>query len=236
MNSIIRLDNVWKIYRVGPGVPALRGIELSVAEGQYLAVTGPSGSGKSTILNILGCLDRPTNGRYLLGGQDVSHLSDNELSEVRNLRIGFVFQSFNLIPWMTVAQNIEVPLVYQGTPHGDRRRRSTELAERVGLGQRLDHRPAELSGGQRQRVAIARALANDPLVVLADEPTGNLDTRTGEDIMAVFEELNGRGCTIVMVTHEDHIAAHAERTVDIRDGLIESDVTNPQRRIENESA
>ncbi len=234
-HPIIQLSDVWKIYPIGPGVPALRGIELTVRAGQYIAITGPSGSGKSTMLNILGCLDKPTSGRYFLGGQDVSHMSDNELSQIRNLRIGFVFQSFNLIPWMTVAQNIEVPLVYQGTSRADRHRISAELAARVGLEHRLDHRPTELSGGQRQRIAIARALANDPLVILADEPTGNLDSRTGQEIMSIFDDLNRRGCTIVAVTHEDHIAAHAERMVAIGDGLIESDVATTPKRSTNES-
>jgi putative ABC transport system ATP-binding protein len=228
MESIIRLESVTKTYPIGPGVTALDSVELVVPEGQYIAVMGPSGSGKSTMLNLLGCLDRPTSGHYFLGGEDVSTFSDNRLSDVRNRKIGFVFQSFNLIAWMTVLQNIELPLFYQGLSRRQRYTKSAELAEMVGLGNRLDHRPSQLSGGQMQRVAIARSLSNDPLVLLADEPTGNLDTQTGEEIMEIFSDLNSRGKTLLMVTHEPHIAACAERRISLRDGQIESDLI--QRR------
>ena len=229
MEPVIRLDSVTKTYHVGLGVTALDSVTLSVPEGQYVAIMGSSGSGKSTLLNLLGCLDRPTSGSYYLGGNDVSTFSDNRLSETRNGRLGFVFQSFNLIPWMTVTQNIAIPLFYRGTPRRKRRHKSAELAEMVGLGERRDHRPFELSGGQMQRVAIARALSNDPLVLLADEPTGNLDTQTGEEIMEVFAELGARGKTIIMVTHESHIAQHAERIINLRDGRIQSDVMNDKK-------
>jgi len=226
MEPVIRLESVTKTYHVGLGITALDSIELSVPEGQYVAIMGSSGSGKSTMLNLLGCLDRPTSGKYYLGGDDVSTFSDNRLSETRKGRLGFIFQSFNLIPWMTVTQNIALPLFYRGTPRRKRRRKSAELAEMVGLGQRLGHRPFELSGGQMQRVAIARALSNDPLVLLADEPTGNLDTQTGVEIMEVFAELSARGKTIIMVTHESHIAAYADRVITLQDGRITTDVMN----------
>ncbi len=229
MEPVIRLESVTKTYHVGLGVTALDNVELSIPEGQYIAIMGSSGSGKSTMLNLLGCLDRPTSGKYYLGGDDVSTFSDNRLSETRNGRLGFVFQSFNLVPWMTVTQNIEIPLFYRGTPRRKRRRMSAELAEVVGLGERLDHRPFELSGGQMQRVAIARALSNDPLVLLADEPTGNLDTQTGEEIMDVFAELSARGKTIIMVTHEPHIAEHADRVITLQDGRIKADVMNDKK-------
>jgi len=225
MAELVRLDNLWKVYHVGStAVPALRGVTLSICEGEYVAVMGASGSGKSTMLNLLGCLDRPSGGQYFLGDQDVSKLTDNELSDVRNERIGFVFQSFNLIQQLTILQNIEVPLFYQGLPRSQRHPRSLGLAEAVGLGDRIHHRPRELSGGQQQRVAIARSLANDPLVLLADEPTGNLDTTTSNEILALFDELHQRGRTIIMVTHEDHVAAHTERVITLRDGRVESDV------------
>lgn len=226
MRELVNLENLWKVYPVGPGVRALMGVNLRITEGEYVAIMGPSGSGKSTLLNLLGCLDRPTGGRYLLGDQDVSTLSDNQLSEVRNRRIGFVFQSFNLIQQLTVIENIEVPLFYSGLPRRLRHPRSREMADLVGLTDRLFHRPAELSGGQQQRVAVARALANDPLILLADEPTGNLDTHTSTEIMVLFDELHSRGRTIIMVTHETHVAVHAQRTIHMRDGEIESDIRN----------
>ena len=223
MKELVNLEDLWKIYPVGPGVQALKGVNLRITEGEYVAIMGPSGSGKSTMLNLLGCLDRPTRGRYRLGDQDVSTLSDNELSEVRNRRIGFVFQSFNLIQQLTVVENIEVPLFYRGLPRRLRHPRSREMADLVGLGDRLYHKPAELSGGQQQRVALARALVNDPLILLADEPTGNLDTHTSTEIMVLLDELHSRGRTIIMVTHESHVAVHAERAIHMRDGQIESD-------------
>lgn len=226
--SLIELENIVKMYAIGGGVYALRGLNLSVEQGQYVAIMGHSGSGKSTMLNVLGCLDRPTSGRYLLSGEDVSSMDDNNLSAVRNYKLGFVFQSFNLIPQMSILENIEVPLFYQGVPRGQRRRRSHELAEMVGLGNRVSHKPKELSGGQQQRVAIARALANDPLVLLADEPTGNLDSRTSKEILALFADLHARGRTIIMVTHEDDVAAHAGRVVMLHDGLVQSDRMNEQ--------
>ncbi|MBC8471857.1 MAG: ABC transporter ATP-binding protein [Planctomycetes bacterium] len=229
MEPVIHLESVTKTYCVGLGVTALDNVELVVPEGQYVAVMGSSGSGKSTMLNLLGCLDRPTSGKYYLGGDDVSTFSDNRLSETRNTRLGFIFQSFNLIPWMTVTQNIEIPFFYKGISRRKRNRKSAELAEMVGLGQRMDHRPAELSGGQMQRVAIARALSNDPLVLLADEPTGNLDTDTGNEIMEVFSDLSARGKTIIMVTHESHIAEHADRVVTLKDGRIEADIMNSRK-------
>lgn len=231
MEPVIRLESVTKTYHVGLGVTALDDVDLVVPEGQYVAIMGTSGSGKSTMLNLLGCLDRPTIGKYFLGGDDVSTFSDNQLSEIRNRRLGFIFQSFNLIPWMTVVQNIAIPLFYRGVPRRKRHRKSAELAEMVGLGDRQRHRPFELSGGQIQRVAIARALSNDPLVLLADEPTGNLDTKTGEEIMEVFADLNGRGRTIIMVTHEPEIAAHANRVITLKDGKIESDVMNDEKEL-----
>ena len=204
-------------------VPALRGVNLSFERGDFIALMGPSGSGKSTLLNILGCLDRPTSGRYILAGRDVSQLSDDELSEIRGRYLGFIFQSYNLIPQYTVVENIEVPLLYQGRLDAQTRRRCIELAHMVGLGDRLHHRPTQLSGGQQQRVAIARALVNDPEIILADEPTGNLDSKTSEEIMQLLCALNEAGRTIIMVTHENDIAAWARRVVRLRDGRVESD-------------
>ena len=204
-------------------VLALRGVDLAFEEGEYVAICGHSGSGKSTLMNILGCLDRPTSGRYFIEGRDVSRLTDDELSDIRGLRIGFVFQNFNLIPQLTVLENLEVPLFYQGVPRRERAHRAHVLAESVGLAEREQHRPMELSGGQQQRVAIARALINDPVIILADEPTGNLDTVTGQAILQVFDQLHERGKTIVMITHEPDVAARTQRIVTLRDGLILSD-------------
>jgi putative ABC transport system ATP-binding protein len=224
MTLALQVENLRKDYVLkGETVRALRGVTFEVADGEYMAVMGPSGSGKSTLLNLLGCLDRPTAGSYYLGDRNVARLSDNQLSEVRAGNIGFVFQSYNLIPQLTVVENIEVPLYYLGRLNPANRRRCRELAALVGLGDRLNHRPAELSGGQQQRVAIARSLANDPFFVLADEPTGNLDTSTAEEVLALFQELNDRGKTIILVTHENEVAARVQRVLRLRDGLIESD-------------
>ncbi len=224
-SPIVQFDNVRKHYHMGPvTVEALRGVSLTITPGDYISVMGPSGCGKSTLLNLLGCLDRPTSGRYCLGEQDVSQMDDDELSAVRGTRIGFVFQSYNLIQQLTVVENIEVPLYYQGRPETESRELARELAARVGLESRLEHKPFELSGGQQQRVAIARALVNDPLVVLADEPTGNLDSSSGEEILRLFDELNRQGKTLIMVTHDTNIAQHSQRTIRLRDGEIESDV------------
>ena len=223
---LARLDELVKVYRK-PGsavaVTALRGITVEFAQGEYVAICGHSGSGKSTLLNILGCLDRPTAGRYLLGGQDVSQLNDDELSEIRGRRLGFVFQNFNLIQQLTVLENLEVPLFYQGVPPRERTERATRLIERVELTDRMHHRPMELSGGQQQRVAIARSLVNDPLLILADEPTGNLATTTGEVILDLFDQLHGEGKTILMVTHEVDVAARCSRVVTLRDGHVIGD-------------
>ncbi len=226
--SLAQLIDLTKTYHMGADiiVEALRGVDLDIEEGEYIAVMGPSGSGKSTLLNLIGCLDRPTGGRYILGGQDVSRLSDAELSEVRGRRIGFVFQSFNLIPQLTALDNIEVPLFYQGVHRRQRRRRSQELADRVGLGARARHKPMELSGGEQQRVAIARALSNDPLILLADEPTGNLDSVTGREILGLFDDLSARGRTLIVVTHDEAIAARTHRTVQMADGKIVNHTSN----------
>lgn len=204
-------------------VEALKGVDLDIPHGQYLAIMGSSGSGKSTLMNLLGCLDRPTSGAYVLDGVDVATLPDDELSAVRGRQIGFVFQAFNLISELTVVENVEVPLFYQRLPAPERRARAVESLQRVGLGERLGHRPSQLSGGQQQRVAIARALVTNPAILMADEPTGNLDTATGESILALFEALHQQGLTLIMVTHDDRIAGRCERVVRLRDGSVESD-------------
>jgi len=212
-------------------VHALRGVTFDIPEGDYVAIMGPSGSGKSTLLNLLGCLDRPSYGSLFLGDTDAAQLDDDGLSEIRATRIGFVFQSFNLIQQLTVLENIEVPLSYQPNFTGDSTARCQKLANRVGLGDRLDHRPMQLSGGQQQRVAIARSLVNDPFFILADEPTGNLDSVTTSDILHLFHELNEEGRTIILVTHEDEVAAHAKRIIRLRDGVLQSDIRNTHRII-----
>jgi len=222
--NIVCLEEITRTYQMGAvSVFALRGINLVFKQGEYIAIMGPSGCGKSTLLNVLGCLDRPSSGKYYLGGLDVSTLSDDELSAIRGARVGFVFQSYNLIQQLTVVENIEVPLYYQGVSEKKSRERSLYLAELVGLGERIHHRPTELSGGQQQRVAIARALANDPLLILADEPTGNLDTVSGKEILEVFDDLHQQGKTLVLVTHSDEVAERAQRVIRLRDGRVEYD-------------
>ena len=221
-----------KIYRMGDvEVPALRGISLSIAAGEFLAVMGASGSGKSTFMNLIGCLDRPTRGSYLLNGRDVSRLSRDQLARVRGEQIGFVFQGFNLLARTTAVENVELPLLYQGVGSRERQRRAAEALERVGLGDRLEHTSAQLSGGQQQRVAIARALVNRPALLLADEPTGNLDSRTSIEVMSIFQELNEQGLTVLLVTHESDIAEHARRVVTFKDGVVLSDVPLGRRRL-----
>lgn len=221
---LIKTENVKKVYEVGvQRIEAVAGVDLEIDQNEYVAVMGPSGSGKSTFMNILGCLDTPSDGRYWLNGREVSNLSDDDLAYIRNKEIGFVFQTFNLLPRATALQNVELPLIYGGVPAAERRSRAAEALDRVGLTERATHRPNELSGGQRQRVAIARALVNRPSIILADEPTGNLDSRTGEEIMQVFDAIHRAGNTIVMVTHEEHIAKHSKRVIKLLDGRIEID-------------
>jgi putative ABC transport system ATP-binding protein len=221
---MIDIDNITKDYVMGEEtVRALRGVSLKIHRNEYIAIMGPSGSGKSTLMNMLGCLDTPTSGRYEFNGKNVAEMNDDELAAIRNREIGFVFQTFNLLPRSTSLRNVELPLIYAGIDSETREQRAAEVLADVGLGDRIHHKPNELSGGQRQRVAVARALVNRPSIILADEPTGNLDSKTGEEIMALFEDLYQRGNTIILVTHERDIAAHARRTVHLRDGLIESD-------------
>jgi putative ABC transport system ATP-binding protein len=227
-NIIIDIEHISKVYEMGvEKVYALRDVSLKIHKNEYLAIMGPSGSGKSTLMNILGCLDTPTAGKYLFTDTDVSELFDHELAEIRNKEIGFVFQTFNLLPRATSLKNVELPLVYAGISSGKRHDIAQKTLEDVGLGDRITHKPNELSGGQRQRVAIARALVNDPAIILADEPTGNLDSKTGQEIMILFRELWKKGNTIILVTHEEEVARHAHRIVRLRDGLIEEDIDNP---------
>ncbi len=227
---LISIRDLHRVYQVGTEeVHALNGVSLDIAPNEYLAIMGPSGSGKSTLMNILGCLDTPSRGSYRFKDQEIAALSDDELARIRNREIGFVFQTFNLLPRADALHNVELPLVYAGSRHEERRRRAKEALELVGLGDRMKHRPNELSGGQRQRVAIARALVNRPSIILADEPTGNLDTATGEEIMVAFGRIWEQGNTVILVTHEADIAAHAHRVVRMRDGRIESDLPSPGR-------
>jgi putative ABC transport system ATP-binding protein len=219
---LIDVRSLVKTYEIGEiQVNALCGVDVQIDENEYVAIMGPSGSGKSTLMNILGCLDTPTSGEYQFGGELVSKMNDDQLAEIRNRRIGFVFQTFNLLPRANALHNVELPLIYAGLTSAKRREQAKYALERVGLGDRMHHKPNELSGGQRQRVAIARALVNNPSIILADEPTGNLDSKTGEEIMAILGELNQQGNTIILVTHDEHIASHARRIVRLRDGLVE---------------
>ena len=228
---LIEAHDLWKTYRMGTeSVHALRGVSVEIARGEFVAIMGPSGSGKSTLMNLLGCLDTPTSGTYLLNEKNVSRMNDDELARIRNKEIGFVFQTFNLLARATALQNIELPLIYGGVKAGERERRAIDAVRIVELEDRMNHRPNELSGGQCQRVAIARALVNEPSLLLADEPTGNLDTKTGVEIMAIFEHLFERGNTILIVTHEAEVAAHAHRVIHIRDGGIEKDERQTRAR------
>lgn len=228
MNSIISVRNLVKTYQMGINVVnALQGVNLEIVKNEYVALMGPSGSGKSTLMNLIGCLDTPTSGEYVLNGSNVSTMDDGELAAIRNKEIGFIFQTFNLLPRLTALDNVALPLVYAGLSRAERTEKAKHVLESVGLGDRMDHRPNELSGGQRQRVAVARALVNDPSIILADEPTGNLDSKTSYEIIGLFEEIHALGNTIVLVTHEPDIAEFAHRIVKMRDGKIESDVLNP---------
>lgn len=227
-NDVIHLENIHKSYFMGKqAVPVLKGINLTIARNEYVSLMGPSGSGKSTLMNILGCLDTPTSGTYILNGKDVSSMGDDELAAVRNVEIGFVFQQFNLLPRLTAWENVAVPLIYAGVNKKEREERARDMLKKVGLGEREHHKPNELSGGQSQRVAIARALINNPSLILADEPTGNLDSRTSVEIMDLFGQIHSNGNTVVLVTHEEDIANHTHRIVRVRDGVIETDHINP---------
>jgi len=227
MGNIIKIRNIIRDFQLGQEtVHVLKGIDLDIEKGEYVAIMGPSGSGKSTLMNLLGCLDTPTSGTYVLNGKDVSQMSDDELADIRNKEIGFVFQTFNLLPRTTALDNVALPMVYAGVSKKERTARAEEVLTDVGLADRMDHRPNQLSGGQRQRVAVGRALINKPSIILADEPTGNLDSKTGVEIMNLFENIHKAGNTIIVVTHEEEIAQHAQRVIRLRDGMIESDTRN----------
>jgi len=232
MSSIIEISNLKRDFALGNQiVKVLKGIDLNVNKNEYVALMGPSGSGKSTLMNLIGCLDTPTSGKYVLNNKDVSELTDDELAEIRNQEIGFVFQTFNLLPRSTALDNVSLPLVYAGLDKSSRDRRATEVLTQVGLSDRMDHRPNQLSGGQRQRVAVARALVNNPSIILADEPTGNLDSKTSVEIMKLFEEIHRNGNTIIVVTHEEEIAEHAERIIRLTDGMITSDEKTERKKV-----
>ncbi|MBT8245970.1 MAG: ABC transporter ATP-binding protein [Winogradskyella sp.] len=226
-DNVIEIKNIIRDFKLGQEtVHILKGIDLDIKRGEYVAIMGPSGSGKSTLMNLLGCLDTPTAGSYLLNGKDVSQMTDDELADIRNTEIGFVFQTFNLLPRTTALDNVALPMIYAGQSKKAREERASEVLTDVGLADRMDHKPNQLSGGQRQRVAVGRALVNKPSIILADEPTGNLDSKTGTEIMSLFDEIHSRGNTVIMVTHEEDIAAHAKRVIRLRDGVIESDTYN----------
>ncbi|WP_299211536.1 ABC transporter ATP-binding protein [uncultured Dokdonia sp.] len=227
MSNLIKIRNIRRDFPLGNEIVyVLKGIDLDIDKGEYVAFMGPSGSGKSTLMNLLGCLDTPTSGTYILNNRDVSSMSDDELAEVRNTEIGFVFQTFNLLPRTTALDNVALPMVYAGASKADRHKRAEEVLKDVGLADRMDHKPNQLSGGQRQRVAVGRALVNKPSIILADEPTGNLDSKTSVEIMALFDDIHAAGNTVILVTHEEDIAKHAHRIIRLRDGVIESDVRN----------
>jgi putative ABC transport system ATP-binding protein len=234
MSQVIRIESIAKIYKIGEQeIKALRGVSLTINQGEYVAIMGPSGSGKSTMMNVLGCLDLPTSGEYYLDGQSMSSISDNEQAEIRNTKIGFVFQNFNLLARTSALENVELPMLYAGVTQQERQVRAMRALETVGLGDRMKNKPNELSGGQQQRVSIARSLVNDPVILLADEPTGALDSQTSDDIMRIFQELNDQGRTVIIVTHEPDIAQHTKRIVRFRDGEIIADNTVINRRVVN---
>ena len=227
--SLIKITDIKRDFTLGNEIiNVLKGIDLTINKGEYVALMGPSGSGKSTLMNLLGCLDTPTSGQYILNGNDVSQMTDDNLAEIRNKEIGFVFQTFNLLPRTTALDNVALPMIYAGYSKSDRKARATEVLKQVGLGDRMDHEPNQLSGGQRQRVAVARALVNKPSIILADEPTGNLDSKTSVEIMNLFNEIHANGNTVILVTHEEDIAAYAHRIIRLRDGLVESDTLNTE--------